>query len=87
MRRTQVYLTEEQWQRLAYIGRREGLTVSELIRKAIDEVYSHPDAIDFDDLLDKITGIWSDRSDMGRTEDYIRELRKDQRLERFARSR
>jgi metal-responsive CopG/Arc/MetJ family transcriptional regulator len=43
--RTQIYLTAEQRRRLDELGQREGKSLAELIRQAVDEYlrYSHAD--------------------------------------------
>lgn len=44
--RTQIYLTADQRERLDEIGRREGKSLAELVRAAVDEYLAHaaPDA-------------------------------------------
>jgi hypothetical protein len=44
MRRTQIYLEEEQHERLAKWAAEEGTTTSELIRRAIDRWFDNPDS-------------------------------------------
>jgi hypothetical protein len=83
MKRTQIYLTNEQWQELSVLSANERVPVSELIRRAIDQMYKHNGHDDFDQALDAVTGMWKDRTDLGTTEEYVRSLREDDRLERF----
>ena len=80
MRRTQIYLDDEQVARLKAAARTSSKTVSELIRDAIDEKLAHaaePD--DFDQALTAAAGIWARRTDLGSTDDYVRRLRRDRR--------
>jgi hypothetical protein len=83
MKRTQIYLTNDQWRELSAISHRESTPVSELIRRAIDQVYGHNGHDDFDQALNAVTGLWKDRTDLGDTDDYVRSLRQDTRLQRF----
>lgn len=80
MRRTQIYLGEDQAARLRSVARARRRTVSEIIREAIDEKLSRPAEIDsLEQALRAATGVWSGRSDLGSTEDYVRRLRADRR--------
>ena len=83
MKRTQIYLTNEQWRDLSVLSADEHVPVSELIRRAIDRVYKHNGRDDFDQALEAVTGMWKDRTDIGSTDDYVRSLRKDTRMERY----
>jgi len=44
--RTQIYLTEEQRARLRERGRRQGTTMAQLIREAIDQLLADEDDLD-----------------------------------------
>ena len=84
MKRTQIYLSNEQWRDLSRTARIEGASVAELIRRAVDQTYRGqrlaPAAVE---AWDSLAGVWSDRDDLPDTEHYMRELREDDRLERL----
>jgi hypothetical protein len=83
MRRTQLYLDDDQWKLLHMIAQQSGGTISELVRNAIREKYSQ-DRAGRVEAFESIIGLWKDRTDIGETEDYVRDLRRDSRLERLA---
>ena len=71
MVRTQVYLTEKEKNSLESVALSQGVSQSDLIRQAIDELLAKTGQIDKVSILDGIAGIWSDRKDVP----DIRELR------------
>ncbi|MGD0134082.1 MAG: CopG family transcriptional regulator [Bryobacteraceae bacterium] len=83
MRRTQLYLEDDLWKTLHILARQSGSTISELVRKALREKYLD-DAAKRKEALLSIVGIWKDRTDLGDTEKYIRDLRRDNRLRRLS---
>jgi metal-responsive CopG/Arc/MetJ family transcriptional regulator len=83
MRRTQLYLEDDLWKTLHILARQSGSTISELVRKALREKYLD-DAAKRKEALLSIVGIWKDRTDLGDTEKYIRDLRRDDRLRRLS---
>ena len=84
MRRTQISLTSEQWHDLHLIGEQEGVSVAELIRRAVDKTYrSKTDKQSFRAALEGIAGLWKDREDIGDIEEYVRAGRKDTRAKRL----
>lgn len=83
MKRTQIYLTTEQWQTLQTQSQKERKTMAELIRFAIDKVYRQKKRDNFKQALLNSAGIWSDRTDIETTDEYIRKLRAGNRLKRF----
>ena len=83
MKRTQIYLSNEQWRNLNIAKERMHLSISQLIRQAIDKVYVKKDQLKFEEAVDAITGLWRDRADLPSTDDYIRSLRKDDRIEKL----
>ena len=83
MKRTQIYLTNEQWRELTILSSEQNVPISALIRRAIDRFYKHNGHDDFDQALDAVAGMWKDRTDIGTTDDYVRSLRDDNRPARF----
>lgn len=80
MKRTQIYLGDDQAARLRSVARSRHRTVSEIIREAIDEKLSRPAEVDgFERALQAATGVWSRRTDLGSTEEYLRRVRQDRR--------
>jgi hypothetical protein len=72
MVRTQIYLTDEEKKGLQSTARTEGVSQSNLIRRAIDDLLARSGTMDKSVVLDEIAGIWSGRDD---TPD-LREFRK-----------
>jgi Ribbon-helix-helix protein, copG family len=64
MVRTQVYLTEEEKSGLEKSALSQGVSQSDLIRRAIDELLAKTGRIDKSSILDEIAGIWSTRTDI-----------------------
>jgi hypothetical protein len=79
MIRTQLYLDEEIHSRLRGLAERQGRTVSELVRDALVRVCGSPDRGMRRSTLRAIEGLWRDRKDLGRTDEYVRRLRRDTR--------
>lgn len=79
MVRTQLYLDKELHARLKELARKQGRTVSDLVRDALARVYA-PVGVDqrLSTLL-AIEGIWRDRDDIEDTDAYVRRLRRDTR--------
>jgi Arc/MetJ-type ribon-helix-helix transcriptional regulator len=71
MVRTQVYLTEEEKSNLESVALAQGVSQSDLIRQAIDELLAKRGTIDKSPILDEIAGVWSDKKDIP----IVRELR------------
>jgi hypothetical protein len=86
MRRTQLYLEDDMWQALQLRARQSGSTMSELVRKAIRDVYLGT-SIDRKAAMTGIIGLWKDRDDIGDGREYVRKLRrvtgKETRLDRL----
>jgi predicted transcriptional regulator len=85
MRRTQIYLDDQQRRKLDRVARRTRRTVSDLIREAIDARYAATPHEDFiEGLRTDAFGVWRDRRDLGTTEAYVRRLRGGSRIDRLA---
>jgi hypothetical protein len=84
MRRTQLYLEEQLWNRLHLLAKQSGTSLSELVRQAVRERYARSPA-DRQKALRAAAGLWADRADLPPAETYVRELRAGGRLKRIAR--
>jgi hypothetical protein len=83
MRRTQLYLDDDLWNALHARARRQGTTISDLVRQAARERYLG-NLDERREAMLGIVGIWKDRTDLpDSTEEYVRNLRRDDRLERL----
>ena len=83
MRRTQIYLSEEQGRLLEHRSKTTGETVSQLIRSAIDEAYRRPHSasrIDRVQIARRTAGAWRDHPESG--SEYSERLRSGARLTR-----
>lgn len=85
MKRTYLYLPEDQWKQLSALSHQQATSVAELIRRAIVQAYPVRRRSRFEQALDAVTGMWRDRQDLVSSESYVRALRQDNRLERLAR--
>jgi len=81
MRRTQLYIEDDLWKALQILARQSHCTISELVRTAVREKYLATASKRKEALLSAV-GIWKDRTDLPATEEYVRRLRKDDRLKR-----
>jgi hypothetical protein len=71
MVRTQIYLTEIEKSSIESVALAQGVSQSDFIRKAIDELLAKTGKIHKAEILDEIAGVWSDRNDIA----DIRDLR------------
>lgn len=88
MRRTQIYLSEDQGRLLAERSRATGRSVSELIRAAIDDVYAGRRGMSRAErmrLAKRTAGTWRDFPETGAA--YVERLRGGRRLARLHGSR
>ncbi len=79
MHRTQLYLDEALWTTLQARAKKDGTTISELVRIAARERYLD----NFDErkaAMLAVVGLWKDRTDMPDTDTYIRNIRNEDRL-------
>ena len=77
MVRTQLYLDEAIHRRLQALARRQGRTLSDLVREALVQTYGRPHADERAATLRAIEGLWRDRDDIGDSTAYVRRLRRD----------
>ncbi|MGH8898019.1 MAG: ribbon-helix-helix protein, CopG family [Egibacteraceae bacterium] len=81
MLRTQISLTEGQKRQLDAESAKTGLSLSELIRRAIDRCYRRMRDLDADlEAIQQAAGAWQDRDFDG--EEYVERLRPGRRPER-----
>jgi hypothetical protein len=71
MIRTQLYLTKNEKQGIEAAAMMQGVSQSDLIRRAIDDLLAKAGKTDKGRILDEIAGVWSDKNDLP----DIRELR------------
>jgi hypothetical protein len=87
MRRTQIYLTDEQGSFLQRRSRASGQTISELIRGAIDSTYSRRRSLSKAEkvhIARRTAGAWKDFPESGAA--YVERIRGSRRLTRLHRS-
>jgi len=77
MVRTQLYLDEKTHRRLRELARKQGRTVSELVRDALLRAYGGHTPDERLATLRAIEGLWRDRPDIGDSTAYVRRLRRD----------
>lgn len=76
--RTQITLTDEQYERLQSEVARTGMSMAELVRRAIDRTYVAGDDVERRLAgLRASAGVWADRDDIGDTVQWLRALRSD----------
>ena len=72
--RTQITLTDAQYDRLLDESARSGLTLAELVRRAVDRAYGLANRRELVAALDATSGSWAARDDDG--EAYVARLRR-----------
>ena len=77
MVRTQLYLDESIHARLRSLAHKQGKTLSELVREALERTYGRGGREERLATLRAVAGIWKDRKDIGETRAYVRRLRRD----------
>jgi Ribbon-helix-helix protein, copG family len=81
VKRTQLYLDDDSWNALHARATLLETTVSELVRRAIREQYLSK-LEGRRQAMEAFVGSWKDRSDIPDAVEYVRKLRRDNRLER-----
>lgn len=74
--RTQLYLDAALHRRLKSLARKQGRTVSDLVREVLSRAYAPAGADERASTLRAIEGLWRDRRDLGDTDAYVRRLRR-----------
>ena len=77
MARIQIYLTDEQRERLGNQAARTGRPVSDLIREALDEYLGRHADEHRRVVLRAAAGLWADRSDLAQLDDARETLDRD----------
>ncbi|PWU24146.1 MAG: CopG family transcriptional regulator [Candidatus Rokuibacteriota bacterium] len=77
MVRTQLYLDEAVHRRLTNLARKQGRTLSELVREALSRTYGATTTDHRKATLHAIEGLWRDRKDIGDSSAFVRQLRRD----------
>jgi hypothetical protein len=75
MRRTQIYLTDEEATALKRASKKSGLSMSDLIRTAVDEKFLSGEMTPADRIraVEESFGAWKDRTETG--EEYVERIR------------
>ena len=79
MKRTEIYLDDALHARLTALARRQGRSLSELVREALAEAYGADRDDERRSSLKAIAGLWKGRGDLPATREYVRRLRRDTR--------
>jgi predicted DNA-binding protein len=83
MVRTQLFLDEAMHARLRALARKQGRTVSDLVREALARAFGPRTVDEHMSNLKAIEGLWRDRKDIGSTREYVRSLRRGTRRRRI----
>ena len=83
VKRTQLYLSEDIWKALHVESRRQGVSISELVRQAVRDKYASSPARRREAMA-ALVGMRKDRKDLPATKTYVRQLRKGKRLRRLS---
>src|SRR5262245_28021381 len=77
MVRTQLYLDEAVHHRLTHLARKQGRTLSELVREALSRTYGASTTDRRKATLRALEGLWRDRRDIVDGPAFVRRLRRD----------
>ena len=83
MKRTEIYLDDALHARLTALARRQGRSLSELVREALAKAYEADREDERKSSLKAIEGLWKHRRDLPATGAYVRRLRRDTRSKRL----
>ena len=79
MVRTQLFLDEAIHARIHSLARKQGRTVSALVREILERAFGDNVQDERERTLKAIEGIWRGRSDIGGTREHVRGLRRSTR--------
>ena len=79
MKRIRIDLNDAMHARLTALGRRQGRSLSDLVREAITKAYGEDREDERKISLKAIAGLWKARIDLPGTGSYVRRLRRDTR--------
>jgi len=77
MHRTQIYLPEEDYRSLREASQLQGVTLAELIRRAVERYLREEKASNLNEALRASCGCWGDRDES--TQDIVRTMRHEWR--------
>ncbi len=78
MKRTQIYLSDEQKDSLKKLSRQKSRPMAELVREAVENYIIENTKSELDRLKES-EGIWSDRQDINDSAEYVNDMRKSWR--------
>ncbi len=77
MIRTQLYLDDAMHHRLTSLARKQGRTMSDLVREAVARAYAPVGVDERLTTLRAIEGLWRDHEEVGDAHEYVRRMRAD----------
>lgn len=83
MKRTQIYIEDDIFKELEIVSKEQMVSISKLIRDAINKMYAKGIPANAEATLKKAAGIWKERKDIVSAEDYVRKMRRDTRQKRL----
>lgn len=83
MKRTEIYIDDAMHARLTALARRQGRSLSDLVREALTKAYGADREDERESSLKAIAGLWMDRSELPVTGVHVRRLRRDTRSKRL----
>lgn len=73
MKRTQIYLTEEEQKELDRLSEERGVSKSSIVREAVDEYIAKFSAEHRREVFDRAAGMWKNRDDLPDFEEIRKE--------------
>ncbi len=70
-------MDEDLHQRLKSLARKQGRTVSDLVREAVARVYAPVGVDERLETLRAVEGMWRDHEEVGAAHEYVRRMRGD----------
>lgn len=64
MKRTQIYLTEEEQKELDRLSEQRGVSKSSIVREAVDEYIAKFSAERRREVFERVAGMWKNRDDL-----------------------